>query len=545
MRETLWLRRGWVLAWLALVAVSYVIRNPVPIDETRYLTVAWEMWLRGNFLVPHLNGATYAHKPPLMFWLFQAGWKVFGVNGWWPRLVPPLFVLASLFMTVALAKRFWPDRPRAAVLAPWLLMGSFYWAFYTPTTMFDMMLAGFTVMGVWGLWLASQGRAWLGWATVAVAIGLGILTKGPVILLDMGFPALLAPWWSDGARRRPLAWYGSLLAAIAVGAGIALSWALPAAHAGGPAYEEALLWHQTADRMVKSFAHRRPVWWYLPILPVMLFPWLLWPPLYRQFARLRSGLDPASRLCIAWALPTVVAFSMVSGKQPHYLLPLFPAFALLAARVLDAGSRPAERWAQLLPALSLIAMGAVLLSVPLLHLRQLPEWAVQLHPLWGALIAGLGMLLLLRPWADAADAVMPLAVISVLGTILFTAGFFQAAGPAYDVTPTARFLAKLEAKDVPIAHLGKYHGQYQFLGRLHRPLDVVQEGGLRAWAASHPKGEVVIYSSDPPPSTGPRPSFLQRYKGGWVAVWNAATLCSFHNCQPPERPAPEETGSDS
>ncbi|HSH29228.1 MAG TPA: hypothetical protein VK971_04905, partial [Thiohalobacter sp.] len=74
----------------ALMAVVLWLRPLLPVDETRYVAVAWEMWLRGDFLVPHLNGQAYHHKPPLLFWLIQAGWTLFGVSDWWPRLVAPL-----------------------------------------------------------------------------------------------------------------------------------------------------------------------------------------------------------------------------------------------------------------------------------------------------------------------------------------------------------------------------------------------------------------------------------------------------------------------
>src|SRR6185312_5505438 len=72
-----------IVLWAALVAVGLAARPPLPVDETRYLGVAWEMWQRGDFLVPHINGIAYHHKPPLLFWLMQAGWAVFGVSEIW------------------------------------------------------------------------------------------------------------------------------------------------------------------------------------------------------------------------------------------------------------------------------------------------------------------------------------------------------------------------------------------------------------------------------------------------------------------------------
>src|SRR5688572_11002134 len=90
---------GFVLAaWALLAGFSLLLRPLMPIDETRYAAVAWEMWNRGDFLVPHLNGLPYSDKPPLLFWLIQLGWMAFGVTEWWPRLLPALFSLCNLFL---------------------------------------------------------------------------------------------------------------------------------------------------------------------------------------------------------------------------------------------------------------------------------------------------------------------------------------------------------------------------------------------------------------------------------------------------------------
>ena len=61
----------WTGLWIVMVATAIGFRPLLPVDETRYLAVAWEMWRDGNFLVPHLNGETYSHKPPLLFWLMH------------------------------------------------------------------------------------------------------------------------------------------------------------------------------------------------------------------------------------------------------------------------------------------------------------------------------------------------------------------------------------------------------------------------------------------------------------------------------------------
>ena len=76
--------------WLVLVATGLLTRPLMPIDETRYVSVAWEMWVGGDALVPHLNGEAYGHKPPLLFWLINLVWAVFGVSEMAARVVAPM-----------------------------------------------------------------------------------------------------------------------------------------------------------------------------------------------------------------------------------------------------------------------------------------------------------------------------------------------------------------------------------------------------------------------------------------------------------------------
>ncbi len=72
MRTSLEKNGIWLTAWGALVLTALLTRPPLPVDETRYLSVAWEMWQQQHILVPISNGAPYSHKPPLLFWLMQA-----------------------------------------------------------------------------------------------------------------------------------------------------------------------------------------------------------------------------------------------------------------------------------------------------------------------------------------------------------------------------------------------------------------------------------------------------------------------------------------
>ena len=92
-------RQNALIAFVILLLVTLIgiyFRPIIIIDETRYVSVAWEMWDKGSFLVPLINGEPYHHKPPLLFWLFHLDWLIFGVNDFSIRLIPMLFGLGTL-----------------------------------------------------------------------------------------------------------------------------------------------------------------------------------------------------------------------------------------------------------------------------------------------------------------------------------------------------------------------------------------------------------------------------------------------------------------
>ena len=181
------------LLWAACLASGLALRPLLPVDETRYLAVALEMWQRGDFLVPWRNGVPYHHKPPLLFWSIHAGWAVLGVGEAWARMVAPLFGLASLAACVALARLLHPGRPAVAAMAPLALMAFSYFALFGTLTFFDTLVTFFALVGWIGMVLAARGQEARGWTLVALALGLGILAKGPVQLLHLLPVALLAP----------------------------------------------------------------------------------------------------------------------------------------------------------------------------------------------------------------------------------------------------------------------------------------------------------------------------------------------------------------
>jgi 4-amino-4-deoxy-L-arabinose transferase-like glycosyltransferase len=519
----------WTGLWLVIVGLALWVRPALPVDETRYLAVAWEMWLRGDFLVPHLNGGPYSDKPPLLFWLFQVGWAVSGVNDWWPPVVAPSFGLAALFLTAALARRLWPSQPKIAGAAPLILLGCVFWTLFTTLTMFDMLLACFTLIGLIGLLDAAQGRPIRGWLLFGLAIGFGLLAKGPAILLHTLPTALLAPWWigatADTSPRRWAGWFLGILAAVAGGAVLALLWAVPAALSGGEAYRNAIFWGQTAGRMVDSFAHGRPVWWYLAVTPGLMMPLLLWPGAWRAFKSFAAlGGDPGLRFCISWFVPVFLAFSMISGKQLHYLLPIFPALALAVARAAFAEeSSPQRRRDHVPPALTCAAIGAGLFYISSQPLGIFPEtWLGKLQPLWGLALAALALILGFTRISGRTRHLEIIAGLTAATVVVIHLTARPILNENFNLKPLALRLAGWEAAGNPIAHYGKYHGQFHFLGRLEKPFAIIGDQEARDWVAHHPTGKIVTYRRTLP--AGAAPEAVQSFRGRIITVWDAAKV---------------------
>ncbi len=517
-------RTGWVslLAGLAGLAVLQLWLRPLlPVDETRYLSVAWEMWWRGDFLVPYLNGEPYSHKPPLLFWLIQAVWAVAGVSETGARLIPLLLSIVALWLSAGLAGRLWPDRAGTIrPLVPWLLFGGVFWNNFFTLVQFDLLLV-LAALLAWRGVLDAVHTPLRGWLLVGLGIGFGVLSKGPVILVPVLPAILFAPWWTAGrAAVAWPAWYLGGLSALLLGAGIALLWAVPAGMAGGDVYRQAIFWGQSAGRVVSSFAHRNPWWSYLLWLPLMWLPWVLWPQLWKA-ARRVGWNDSGIRFCLAVMVPALVIFSLISGKQGKYLLPLFPLIALLFARWLSTLDKDASVCRPGFVGVFLFISGLVLAALPWLPTG--PDWLSQMQPVWGiALLLPGAALFRLELKPGTAVRVTSLAIV------LWTATLYLALVPRlaveYDLRPMSQTLHGLQESGRPLAWLGKYHGQFHFLGRLRKRIEPLAGGGqLRGWLDANPGGCLLVNYRTARPDI-PDSLLVQPYRGGELVLWPAVQL---------------------
>lgn len=521
----------WTGLWLLPVMAALFARSPWPVDETRALAVAWEMWSRGG-TVPVLNGVTYTEQAPLLFWLINLGWQAFGVNDWWPRVLPALFGLTSMFLTGRLANRLWPDQENVARYVPVLLMGMVFWAFYLTLALADMLTVCFTLLamiGLVGMWRYQRRQGWL---LLGSSLGLGVLASGIGILVYVAPPVLLLPFWVSGnTRPRAGRWYADVLKAAFLALVIVALSMLVLVGEGGGAYMLSLFSGPLPAAPLDLFSSTRPWWWYLAALPVVLLPWSIFPLVWMRLWHIRrEQTNPGFAFCLFWAWPVIIVLSALGAKQPQFLLPVIPAFALGMTYLLLAEELTYVRGDSVFSSMAfpIIVLGGALAAVPgLPRVEALPDLLWEQRTVFiGLAIAGVGILLAWLPLAEMRQRITNIAAGGVGVLVIALLAIGSQFDKLYGIDQIASHLANAARQERAIAHVGPYAGQFQFAGRLTTPIAVIDVTEIAAWCAEHPSGLVITYTDvwQPRAATQASPVLEAPFRDQRVLIWNAGTI---------------------
>lgn len=365
---------------LALYLPGLVSIPPLDRDEARFAQASRQMLESGDFLRIRFQDHARDKKPAGIYWLQAASVALFSnaeSTAIWPYRLPSTLgaALAALF-TLALGRALFPDERRAGLYAGVMMAGALGLVVEAHIAKTDAALLAAVVaaQGALGLtYVRARAGDRVGWPLALgfwLAEAAGILLKGPIApLIALLTAAALAIADRDGrwlARLRPLV--GLCLVAV-----IVLPWliAIERATAGG-----FLAQSVGRDLLPKLLggqeAHGAPPGAYLALLPVTFWPGsLLLVPALLWAWRMRRA--PAERFLCAWLAPAWLVFELVPTKLPHYVLPLYPALALLAGRALAEGlagalrgrARIADRLVRALWALVTGALAAALVLLPI------------------------------------------------------------------------------------------------------------------------------------------------------------------------------------
>ncbi len=454
-RSALVLLIAFTLVWFS----SLESRRLMHPDEGRYAEIAREMAQSGDWVTPRLNGIKYFEKPALQYWIGAAAFDAFGVRNWTARLWPAMAGWLGVLFIGYVGLRI--GGATLGLYAAAALGGCAWWVLNAHILTLDTGLSFWMGVGMGAFLIAQAGspgereaRAWMlaAWGALAFAV----LSKGLIgIVLPGGALVIYTLLERDWALWRRL----HLVAGACVFLAIAAPWFVIVS-LRNPEFFDFFFIHEHFARYLTNEARREAPWWiFAPLLAVGILPWL---PLFAWTAK-RAWTEPAAlgsdfrwqRFALVWAVFIFVFFSLSGSKLPSYILPMFPALALVvgwqllttANSVLLRVSMPIVALAGVVWLVMLFGYGAI---VPRIADSRQPFTPFVAYAPWlrwalGIVFAGgvAGMVAVRRGRRTA--AVLAIAFSSLVALQLGLAGYDS-------------FAANTLGRTVAGAHVGRAHG---------------------------------------------------------------------------------------
>lgn len=341
-------RAGVLLALLLLASLTLFFglgRAPLlGSDEPRYAEIAREMWASGDYVSPRLAGRLWLEKAPLLYWGQALAYSIFGVNELAARLPSAIGALGLVLGLWATSRRALDERSAVFVATVAASMVAIIVFAHGAST--DMPLCAMLGGALLCLWRASQSEKHnLSWNLGAAAFtGGAMLAKGLIGPLLVGL--IGGAWWiwaRPASSRSLVQRLMTFVTAIGVFLAISAIWYWPVwARHGDFFWQEFFVRHHFKRFETNEFNHPQPFYFFLFIALAFSLPWTPW---LLAAARAIPALRPRSNsrdsfLAFAWvwAIVPIAFFSISKSKLPSYILPSFPAFAILAGQALARGA---------------------------------------------------------------------------------------------------------------------------------------------------------------------------------------------------------------
>ena len=322
-------------------------------DELRYAQIAKELGPGRDLFLLHFNGERYSDKPPLYFWSVALSFKMFGGVSPHALRFPGMMsgvisVVLTYFLGVTLFGGVGMAFGSAFLL---MLMPRFLWILRwgrldLPMSMFVYAsLLCFAInyfgkktrLGGWGFWLF---------------LGLAFAVKGPAgAMVIIGTAATFLIWQGEGRRWKELLHPGGMVLAIALNA----VWIAPILLLGDEGSSRELIVEQNLGRIFDPWRHLRPPYYYFTNIWYNAFPAAMFVAGFGIFwwrrrntpapsgpgatEKVFGGAHSSCRFLLSWLLFTLIFFSILPTKRAQYLLPAYPAAAMLTVFFVAFGSR--------------------------------------------------------------------------------------------------------------------------------------------------------------------------------------------------------------
>jgi 4-amino-4-deoxy-L-arabinose transferase-like glycosyltransferase len=360
------IRRAWMLLVLLMAAIWFgnlEYRKLVKPDEGRYAEIAREMATSGDWVTPRLNGIKYFEKPALQYWVTAGAYRLFGEHHWTARLWSALTGFLGIFFTAFAATRLFGRE--AGLLAAAVLGSSLLYTLIAHMNSLDMGMTFFMGGALMSFLLAQQdaaskpaNRLWMHVAWAALAFS--VLSKG---LMGIVLPGAVLVLYTLIERDFGLWKKLHLFSGIALFMAIAAPWFI-AVSIANPEFFHFFFIHEHFERfLTKTHGRYEPWWWFIPVLAAGILPWIV--TLIDTMVRAWK-VEPAAeqrfkpkRFLLIWAVFIFIFFSLSGSKLASYILPIFPALALLIGEHLSRIDGRRLFW-QILPVAFLATAGLIL-----------------------------------------------------------------------------------------------------------------------------------------------------------------------------------------
>jgi 4-amino-4-deoxy-L-arabinose transferase-like glycosyltransferase len=380
---------GWRSLFLALVCLvcftpGITSLPPVDRDEARFTQATKQMAETGDYLDIRYQEVPRYKKPIGIYWLQSATLKLTGADPqsdiWAYRLVSVFGATLAVLVTAWLASFMFGGK--AALAAGLFAASMFVLSFEARIAKTDAMLLACCVVAQ-----AMLARAYLAhktdvfrfdWLIFWIALGVGILIKGPVTPL-LALLTVVTLYAID----RDLAWLKRLrlLPGVLVTALVAAPWLIAITMKSGGAFWAEAVGRDLLGKVAEGQeSHGAPPGYY-----ALIFALFIWPLPVIAVQGALAGLsrfkaDRRVRFLLAWYVPWWLVIELTPTKLPHYILPVYPALVLLAVWLLCAPPKEAvapsgHRWMINLTRLGLavatVAIAALAVGLPVYNSGQI------------------------------------------------------------------------------------------------------------------------------------------------------------------------------
>ncbi len=330
-RRILFLLLALAVIWFANLEYRTLIKP----DEGRYAEIPREMVVSGDWVTPRLNELKYFEKPPLQYWATATAYTVFGEHQWTSRLWTALTGFAGILLIWFAGMHLYGRE--AAGYAALLLSSSLLYVLMGHINTLDMGVTFFMTLGIVGLMLGqaqSEERKQRNWMLLAWAgLALAVLSKGLMGLILPGTALFIyCLVQRDFGVLKRMHW----LAGLGIFLLITVPWFVLVMKANPEFFDRFFIYEHYTRFTTKDLGRYQPWYYFVPILLAGALPWtvLMFDTMWRT---LRSSWSPqpvfnSRRFLLIWAVFIYVFFSISGSKLPSYLLPMFPALALLMGK---------------------------------------------------------------------------------------------------------------------------------------------------------------------------------------------------------------------